>query len=637
MMITGYVRRGQRTLRQWFLEPVTQRIGAYAAHALAGFCLSAASLEQGMLPLVLGLVWACRGWRAVLVAAGGSLGYGLFWGTGSAQGMVWTGVALLGVLLLGDRKISREMPLLIPATGMLMVSAVGLGFQIFAGDTTPIPLYLIRVALGGAAPWLFTRWIEKKEPVVGWFTWALFTLGLAQILPLPWLGLGFVAAGAAAAGSAFPCAALTGLALDMAGITPVPMTAVTVLGWCVRFLPRYPRWLGQLAPGCMGMLVLYACGQWDVLILPGLFLGGIAAGFFHRSANVHTHRGETGTVQVRLELAAQVLDRTRQLLADAPQRLPDEEGLVLRAVGEACAGCSARSHCRDVRKLQQLPGSILRNPLLTVEELPVRCKKGSRVLSELRRGQEQLRTIQADRLRQREYREAVMQQYEFLGRFLQTLSDELTRSADVREAVYDPVVSVWGNRPKGENADRSIQFAGIRNRYYIILCDGMGTGPGAIREGNAALSQLRQLLSAGFPAADALESLNSICALRDRAASVTVDLAEAELDTGKVTLYKWGAAASYLVGAAGTEKLGSPTAPPGLELLHTRQQTCTVLLKRSQTLLLVSDGLEENQVLEVCRQGGSPASLAEGVLRTASREDDATVVAIRLLPAKGNP
>ena len=147
MMITGYVRRGQRTLRQWFLEPVTQSIGVYAAHALAGFCLSAASLEQGMLPLVLGLVWACRGWRAVLVAAGGSLGYGLFWGTGSAQGLVWTGVALLGVLLLGDRKISREMPLLIPAIGMLMVSAVGLGFQLFAGDTTPIPLYLIRVAL----------------------------------------------------------------------------------------------------------------------------------------------------------------------------------------------------------------------------------------------------------------------------------------------------------------------------------------------------------------------------------------------------------------------------------------------------------------------------------------------------------
>ena len=514
-----------------------------------------------------------------------------------------------------------------------MVSAVGLGFQIFAGDSAPIPLYLIRVALGGATPWLFTRWLEKREPVTEWFTWGLFTLGLAQILPLPWLGLGFVAAGIAAVRGTFPCAALTGLALDLAGITPVPMTAVTVLAWCVRFLPRYPRWLGQLAPGCMGLVVLYACARWDVMILPGLFLGGIAAGFFPDKVHTKAHRGETGVAQVRLELAAQVLERTCRLLEDTPERLPDTDGLVLRAVGEACAGCSARSHCRDMRKLQQLKGSLLHHPLLTVEELPVRCKKGSRVLTQLRRAQEQLRTIQADRLRQREYREAVVQQYDFLSRFLQKLSDDLSRRAEPAEAMFDPVVSVWGNRRSAENGDRCVQFAGPGNRYYIILCDGMGTGTGAVREGNRALQQLQQMLSAGFPAEDALASLNSLCALRDRAAAVTVDLAEAELDTGKVTLYKWGAAASYLIGPAGTEKLGNLSYPPGIGVLSDRQQTCTVLMKRSHTLLLVSDGVEEAQVLQLSRKHPAPL-LPEELLKTASREDDATVVAIRLLPAK---
>lgn len=633
-MISSYVRQGRLTLRRWALDPAVHRAARWGAHALAGFCLSAASLSQGMLPLVMGLVWACRGWRAALVAAGGVVGYGIFWGTGCLQAVFWTGLALLGVLLLGDRRISRELPLLIPAIGMLTVSAVGLGFQLLAGDTTSIPLYLIRVALGGAAPWLFTRWMEKREPVTEWFCWGLLCLSLAQILPIRWLGLGYVAAGVAAVRMAFPCAALTGLALDMAGITPVPMTAVTVLAWCVRFLPRYPKWVSGLAPGCMGLLLMYACGSWDPVILPGLFLGGIAACFFTDTRKAVPRRGETGAAQVRLEMAAGVLDQTRRLFENVPDRLVDEGALVLRAVSEACAGCSARDHCRDVRKLQQLPGSVLRKPLLTVQELNVRCKKGSRVLAELRRAQEQLRTIQADRLRQQEYRAAVAQQYGFLSTFLHNLSDELSRRSACADAVYDPVVSVCGNRRHGENGDRCAEFPGVQNKYYIILCDGMGTGTGAVQEGKIAVTHLQQLLGCGFPASHALRSLNSLCALGDRAAAVTVDLAEVELDTGKVTLYKWGAAASFLLSTAGAEKLGSPSAPPGLSVTDSREVTCTFLLRRGQTLLLVSDGVAEEAVLDTCKQPYSAAVLAEELLKRSNAEDDATVVTIQLLPAK---
>ena len=635
-MISSYVRQGHHTLRRWALDPRLHAAARGGAHALAGFCLSAASLEQGMLPLVMGLVWACRGWRAVLVAAGGILGYGVFWGNAGMQGIVWTGIALLGVLLMADRRISMQMPLLIPATGMLMVSAVGLGFQLFSSQGATIPLYLIRVVLGGAAPWVFSRWMQKQEPVMGWFCWSLFALGLAQITPLPWLGLGFAAVGAAAVIQAFPCAALTGLALDLTGVTSVPMTAVAVLSWCVRFLPRYPRWVSRLAPGCIGLLVMYICRKWDMMILPGLFLGGITAGFFTKAEAPPLRRGETGAVQVRLELAAGVLEQTHRLLAEIPERGVDEGGLVLRAVSEACAGCASRDHCRDVRRMQQLPGNLLRKPLLNAEELPVRCKKGGRVLTELRRAQEQLRTIQADRQRQREYREAVVQQYSFLQDYLHELSDDLSHRDIPRKAVFDPVVCAWGNRKNSQNADRYIQFAGIRNRYYIILCDGMGTGPGAVKEARTALSHLQKLLSCGFPAEHALQSLNSICALRDRAASVTVDLAEVELDTGKTTVYKWGAAASFLITTTGTEKLGGMSVPPGLSVMDTRQESCSILMKRGQVLLMISDGVEESRVLELCREkpGASPAELAQKLLQASTRQDDATVVSVQLLYAR---
>lgn len=635
-MIASYVRQGQHTLRRWARKPGVYRFAKGSAHVLAGFCLSAASLDQGMLPLVLGLVWACRGWRAVLVAAGGTLGYGLFWGAAGLQGLVWTALALAGVLLLGDRRITRELPLLIPSVGMLMVSAVGLGFQVLAEDTTSIVLYLIRVALGGAAPWLFSLWLEKREPLPEWLCWGLLCLGLAQIAPLRWLGLGFVAAGAVIVWGAFPMAALTGLALDLAGITPIPMTAVTVLGWLIRFIPRYPRWLGCLAPGLMGLLMMRIWGQWDLMILPGLFLGGIGAGLLPSAGKSVPRRGETGAAQVRLEMAAGVLSQTRRLLEEVPERMPDGDALMLRAVGEACAGCSARDHCRDSRKLSQLGGSFLEKPLLTIEELPVRCKKGSRVLAELRRAQEQLRAIQADRQRQWEYREAVLQQYDFLSDFLRGLSDDLTRRGSNGAAVYDPLVSVYGNRSSTDNGDRCMAFAGVRNRYYIVLCDGMGTGADAVREGRTAAECLRRLLTCGFPAAYALRSLNSICALRDRAGAVTVDLAEISLEEGNATLYKWGAAASYLLSNTGAEKLGTASAPPGLSVTGTREQSCSFPFRRGQTLLLVSDGLEEAQVLEVCRQkkDSSPADLAQRILKTSRQEDDATVVTVQLLWAK---
>ena len=633
-MMSAYVRQSRNTLRRWAVHPKTHLCARGMVHVLAGFCLSAAGICQGMLPLVQGLVWACRGWRAVLVAAGGILGYGVFWGAASLQSICWTGIALCGVLLLGDRRVSREMPLLIPSSGMLTVSAVGLGFQLLAADTTPVSLYLIRVVLGGAAPWVFDRWLQKQEPVMEWLCWGLFALSLAQIAPVTWLSLGFAAAGLAAVRAPFPGAAMVGLALDLAGITPVPMTAVVVLSFLIRFLPWYPTWAGRMAPGCVGLLFMGLTDVWDLTILPGLFLGGVAAGFFSPGTNTVSRRGETGAAQVKLEVAAGVLSQTRRMLLDVPERFVDVDALVQRAVCDACAGCAARDKCRDSRKMAKLTGELLQKPLLTIEELPVRCKKGSRMLAQLRMAQEQLRTIQADRQRQREYREAVVQQYGFLSEYLSGLSDGLSRRADGVTAVYTPVVSVYGNRRGIHNGDRCMEFAGTENQYYIVLCDGMGTGPEAVQEGKTGADLLRKLLSCGFPAEHALKSLNSICALRERAGAVTVDLVQICLNTGKTTLYKWGSAASYLVSNGGVEKLGTTSPPPGLSVEGERLVRCGLALRKGQTLLMVSDGVETDGITELCKESGSPAVLAETLLKQTVREDDATVVTIRLVGAK---
>ena len=115
---------------------------------------------------------------------------------------------------------------------------------------------------------------------------------------------------------------------------------------------------------------------------------------------------------------------------------------------------------------------------------------------------------------------------------------------------------------------------------------------------------------------------------------MTVDLAEVELDTGKITVYKWGGGTTWLVTPSGGEKLGDITVPPGLSVTDTRQTTVSVLLKRGQLLLLASDGIEEQAVLESCQKPVSAAVLGQNILKKTSGQDDATLVSIQLLPAK---
>ena len=179
-----------------------------------------------------------------------------------------------------------------------------------------------------------------------------------------------------------------------------------------------------------------------------------------------------------------------------------------------------------------------------------------------------------------------------------------------------------------------MEFAGMENTYYIILCDGMGTGPGAVREGQSAGKLLRKLLTSGFPPEHALGSLNSIYALQDRAGAATVDLAQISLETGKVTLYKWGAAPSYLVGHDGAVKLGSVSLPPGFSVEEGKEVRCNLSLRKGQILLLVSDGIVEENVLPCCEVGASAAALANKLLKDAVSEDDATIVTLQLLPIK---
>ena len=184
------------------------------------------------------------------------------------------------------------------------------------------------------------------------------------------------------------------------------------------------------------------------------------------------------------------------------------------------------------------------------------------------------------------------------------------------------------------NGDRCLWFAGVECRYYILLCDGMGTGPEAARDGRRIGGMLKKMLTAGFPAIYALRSINSMCALQGQAGAVTVDLAEIHLDSGRAAVYKWGAAPSYLLRDGGIEKIGTAGPPPGLSVTESREKVERLSLRRGEVLVLLSDGVGGEDALQ-SRFSGEDLPLGELAARIldmadTQSEDDATVAVIRL-------
>lgn len=616
------VRKLKRDIHKMALDPRVQSGVRVAAWGGSGFFLSAASLSGSFQPLALGLITAVTGWRTLVTALGAMAGYRLFWGSDGLMGTVWAAAGCLLALFLGKEVWTERFPLLMPALTAVVTAVTGLGFLFFRRGA-PVQLFFLRVVLAPVSAWFFRRSRTCRDSVSGWICGGIAVLALAGLGPL-----GYGAAGVLSVWASFPAAAMAGLGLDLAQVTALPMAAVVCSAWFGRMIPFREKWMRCGVPGIACLAVMGICGCMDLRPLAGLVLGG-ALGYFlpPRPGSVH-RQGELGVAQVRLELTAEVLARTQRLLLEIPEPQIDEGALLNRAVNRACGNCPSRENC--VERLR-LGTDYLHAPLTFA------CRRPWEIQGELLRAQDRLKDLKADRQRQREYRSAMIQQYRFLSVYLQRLSDQLPRRGERIQAWYRLEVSARSHRRERANGDRCMAFPGTGCRYYVLLCDGMGTGLGAAQEGQSTGELLRQMLTAGFPPEHAFRSVNSILALRGQAGAVTLDLAEIRLDSGRVCLYKWGAAPSYLLGKAGTEKIGTAMPPPGIDLEGARETVSRLSLRRGELLILVSDGAEVGEILRRGEFGPlPPGELAERLIQECSTdgEDDATVAVLRLTPRR---
>ena len=171
------------------------------------------------------------------------------------------------------------------------------------------------------------------------------------------------------------------------------------------------------------------------------------------------------------------------------------------------------------------------------------------------------------------------------------------------------------------------------NNYYVILCDGMGTGEEAAQLSSYAIRLLEKLLKSGLSAEEALKLLNGNMILRGSGTFSTVDLLRLDLYSGMAYIYKWGAAPSFWKDGTTIRKLGTPTPPPGVGVGEGElPEKFKLSMKEGQLLVLISDGAycEETESAVAAYCASSPGELAALLIAGMKAEDDMTAIVVSM-------
>lgn len=316
------------------------------------------------------------------------------------------------------------------------------------------------------------------------------------------------------------------------------------------------------------------------------------------------------------------------------------------AAEQVCGCCVSRALCweqnaedtyRDLCAAGEaalLRGTALREDL--PDRFQTRCRHTEGFLTAVNQALDKAALRQREVHRLAQGRQIAAVQYLLLARLIKSL-DRPTVDAPVR---FHPELAVGSATRAGceISGDRGAACRDRFGRFYVLLCDGMGSGPAAREESDRAARSLSAFLELGMEADTAMALLNGFFQLRRTAVFSTVDLLRLDLQSGEGTLFKWGAAPSYLCRGQAVQKIGTATLPPGLEAGAADPPGQFALsLQEGETLVMVSDGAYgEETERRLAEMTGSVRDLASCLIAMGESDasDDRTVAVLRLHPEK---
>jgi len=546
-----------------------------------------------------------------------------------------------------------ERPMFMPAVTALMTALIG-GVLLPAGNLPAgaVASLLFRTASGFLGSCLM-RWAMEdggKEALLALLGCLMLSASFVRLFGLS-LGilLGTMATVYTAGNPAgLLVATVCGIGLDLAQSCPVPMTAALGLASLLAgVVLRKSRWLAAFTAAAVLLIAAALSGSGTLMefwaALPGVFLALLLPGGLYRpSPSGHRPKPAVRNMQ---QAAGLFLELGDGLLETLPEMTPADPSMIFdRAADRVCKGCVLfgtcwSGACEAYDALCQAAMPMLQRGAVLRDDFPVsflaRCRRIEQLLTAINQELDGILYRRQFRHRLEESRTMLAEQYRIFSAYLTHTVRVLTEE-DRKRRMYAPVLGVATRERRGNaiSGDRGASFRTLRHLHYVLLCDGMGSGAEAMQESVSAVRLLQGLLTAGFHPEDALQMLNGIYLLRDDGAFSTVDLLEADLAVGVVTLWKWGSAPTYLLQDGELIKIGTALPPPGLEGTG-RAERFQLSLGAGDLLVLLSDGADLPGTEEMIREwrGRSPKELAAAIVeREDGEEDDRTAVVLKLQP-----
>ncbi len=661
-------------LEQWFYtqsplvitRPALRETVSCLLFLVCGFVLACGQLAGQPAPFVLGLLSAAggglRGLCTLVGAIAGALTMQSF-----SQGLELTSTGLLifvTMYIFGSLWVTKQswFRCLVPG---IMRGVVGAIF-LFSRQLTPLLLagYAQNVLLSALSPLAFDALLQKKRRSTGaMMALAFFLVGLSR-LQLPWsLNPGIIASCAVTVlsarrtdpGTSAAVGACSGLALDASFMTggtwALTITAGALAGTCIS---RQHKWMRTvLAATGMGAVQLYlgdfqpmvfanlGLGVVLSLILPGTMIVGREESAIEQSSALVEQRLSYGETALHQLYAAIGLDPEQK----AQQ---EREHIFDKAANKVCRQCTRYSICweRDAQSTYQTMRSVLGVILDRGEaqredfppEFSQECRHMEGLLVALNQELNSIACRSQFRNRNEENRLIASRNLLHMSELLEENARQLRSVQIPPQESYTVKIGVAARGRRGAriSGDRGICFHTDDGRLYAILCDGMGTGADAAKESTTAVDTLSSLIQAGMQPDHAMEFLNGMYILRDTGCFSTMDILELSLITGQGTLYKWGAAPSYVKSGKIVKKLGTAAPPPGLGVGSTNAaEVIRLSLWGGDMLVLVSDGVVREETEDILRGYDGEnvkelASLLTAQAEAAGGEDDMTAAVLKL-------
>lgn len=637
------------------------RLALRCGAAFAGaFLLAGLRLLGKSVPVALALLAAMPfSLAAVCAYLGAAAGYLVFWGTAGAFEPAAAGFLILAELCIFSGLLPRERKWFLPASACVLYALIGLlSLMSVRFSIREVAFFLTRLLLLAASTCVFSAAITEKSRAA-WGALALCLLAgcsairLSANIPLSVVlaaGATFLALSGA---DALLTAAGCGLALDLTCGSETSMTAAFSLAALVcRTLPERGPLRAVMFAGCCGAGVLFSGGTDGGMLLgafTGLLLAQLAPQELRQALSaqpsepLEARLGELRRACDLMNEVSRALDRTR--LRDLE---PQSAAVFDHAAEQVCKSCARYGDCWQTRAadtyrvLSRAAERILKRGLAGREDFPdafsARCCHMDAFLTAVNEALDGQLARRQYQNRLRESRSIVSDHFRALARLLQSLLEQPERARPPLPA-YTPELGyrARGVRGGSVSGDHGSCFT-CGEWYYLLLCDGMGTGEEASCESVWAIHFLSELILAGFEPQDAMQLLSGVYVLRGDGGFSTIDLLQLNLVTGEGFLHKWGAAASYLKLARRTMRLGSPTPPPGVGVDgRCRPECLRVSMGQGEILIMLSDGTDTERAEAYLRQSTSrsPKELAAGLLAFAGEErDDRTALALCLRPVR---